>query len=157
MFTAENPPSASCPQKTGRWRPPRPQWSGYTTGENEHAAVLPMQVTRRKFMARQQRESHCCHTRSRLQFSRRHVADSEAIWKRVLWSNETTIELFGHQSKCHVWRKLNTVPRQRKTIPAVDPGGGSMMPWGCLQASEGEANAEKVGWKPDGVCKTPVT
>ena len=32
-------------------------------------------------------------------FAKRHVGDSPNIWKNVLWSDETKIELFGHQGK----------------------------------------------------------
>lgn len=148
MLTDVNLPSAGCPQKAGLWRPPRHQWSGYMTGENEHATVLLISPV----TALWQRESHCCHMRSRLQFSRRHVVDSEAIWKRVLWSSETTIELFAHQSKCHVWRKLNKkCASSEKNYWWQHHAMG--MPAGQKRSSE----CRKIGGKPNGVCKTPVT
>ena len=51
-------------------------------------------------------------------FAKRHV-DSRNIWKKVLWSDETKIELFGHQGKRYVWRKPNTSHHPENTIPAV--------------------------------------
>ena len=42
---------------------------------------------------------------------------------KILWSDETKIELFGVNAKCHIWRKPGT-------IPTVKHGGGSMMLWG---------------------------
>jgi hypothetical protein len=45
---------------------------------------------------------------------------------KVLWSNETKIELFGLNAKCHIWRKPGT-------IPTVKHGGGSIIVWGCFQ------------------------
>lgn len=36
---------------------------------------------------------------SGLQFARRQVGDSEVSWKKFLQSDETSIELFGHQTK----------------------------------------------------------
>jgi hypothetical protein len=39
---------------------------------------------------------------------------------KILWSDETKIELFGLNSKCHVWKKPGT-------IPTVKHGGGSMV------------------------------
>ena len=46
-----------------------------------------------------------------------------------IWSDETEIELFGHQGKCYVWRKLNTSHHPKNTIP-MKHGGGSIMLWG---------------------------
>ena len=43
---------------------------------------------------------------------------------KILWSDETKIELFGLNGKCQVWRKPGT-------IPMVKHGGGSIMLWGC--------------------------
>ena len=46
----------------------------------------------------------------------------------ILWSDETKIELFGMNTKRHVWRKPGT-------IPMVKHGGGSIMLWGCFSAA----------------------
>ena len=39
---------------------------------------------------------------------------------KILWSDETKIELFGLNAKCHVWRNPGT-------IPTVKHGGGNMV------------------------------
>ena len=39
---------------------------------------------------------------------------------KILWSDETKIELFGLNAKYHVWRKSGT-------IPTVKHGGGNIM------------------------------
>jgi hypothetical protein len=57
------------------------------------------------------------------------VGDSSNIWKKVLWSDETKIELFGHKGKHYVWRKPNTSHLPENTI-TVKHGGGSIMLWG---------------------------
>ena len=44
---------------------------------------------------------------------------------KILWSDETKIELFGLNDKRHVWRKPGT-------IPTVKRGGGSIMLAGCF-------------------------
>jgi hypothetical protein len=75
-------------------------------------------------------KSHCFkekNKQTRLVFSKRHVGDSLNIWKKVLWSDETQIELFGHQGKCYVCRKPNTSHHPENTIPTVKHGGGSMI------------------------------
>ena len=44
---------------------------------------------------------------------------------KILWSDETKIELFGRNAKRQVWKKPST-------IPMVMHGGGSIMLWGSL-------------------------
>jgi hypothetical protein len=69
-------------------------------------------------------------------FTNRHVGDSPNIWKKVLWSDETKIELFGHLRKHYVWRKPNTSHHPENTIPTVKHGGGSsIMLWGCFSSA----------------------
>jgi hypothetical protein len=54
------------------------------------------------------KKSHCFkkkNKQTRLVFAKRHVGDSPNIWKTILWSDETKMELFGHQGKLYVWRK----------------------------------------------------
>ena len=63
---------------------------------------------------------------------------------KILWSDETKIELFGLNAKHHVWRKPGT-------IPTVKHGAGSIMLWGCFSAAgtwrivrlEGKMNVAK--------------
>uniref|UniRef100_A0AAZ3QV61 Transposase n=1 Tax=Oncorhynchus tshawytscha TaxID=74940 RepID=A0AAZ3QV61_ONCTS len=47
---------------------------------------------------------------------------------KVIWSDETKIELFGLNAKRHVWRKPGTVP-------TVKHGGGGSMLWVCFSAA----------------------
>ena len=47
---------------------------------------------------------------------------------KILWSDETKIELFGLNTKHHVWRKLGN-------IPTVKHGGGSIMLCRCLSVA----------------------
>uniref|UniRef100_A0AAZ3QDK9 Transposase Tc1-like domain-containing protein n=1 Tax=Oncorhynchus tshawytscha TaxID=74940 RepID=A0AAZ3QDK9_ONCTS len=54
--------------------------------------------------------------------------DSETMRNKILWSDETKIELFGLNAKRHVWRKLGT-------IPTVKHGGGRIMLQGCFSAA----------------------
>ena len=48
---------------------------------------------------------------------------------KILWSDETKIELFWLNAKRHIWRKPGT-------IPTVKHGGGSIMLWGCFSVAE---------------------
>ena len=55
-----------------------------------------------------------------LEFAKRHLKDSQTMRNKILWSDESKIELFGLNAKRNVWR-------QPDTIPTVKHGGGSIM------------------------------
>ncbi|KAI4877779.1 hypothetical protein NFI96_032999 [Prochilodus magdalenae] len=48
------------------------------------------------------------HVQAHLKFANEHIIDSERDWEKVLWSDETQIELFGLNSTRRVWKKRNT-------------------------------------------------
>ncbi|MBN3286977.1 TCB1 transposase, partial [Polyodon spathula] len=75
------------------------------------------------------------HLKAHLELARKHESDPVAIWEKVLWSDETKVELFGQNSKRYVWRKPNTAHASRHTIPTVNNGGGSSMLWGCFSSA----------------------
>ena len=47
------------------------------------------------------------HVQARLKFAKEHLDDPEEAWEKVMWSDETKIELFGINSTRRVWRKRN--------------------------------------------------
>ncbi|MBN3279662.1 CRVP protein, partial [Polyodon spathula] len=89
------------------------------------------------------------HVKALLEFTKRHVGDSEKMWQNILWSDETKIELFGLNAKRYVWRKPNTAHHPGNTIPTVKHGGGSIMLLGCF-SSTGTGNLVRVEGKMHG-------
>ena len=63
------------------------------------------------------------HVKARLKFANDHLDDPEESWEKVLWSDETKIDLFGHNSTKRVWRKKNDAYHPKNTIPTVKHGG----------------------------------
>ena len=40
------------------------------------------------------------HLKARIAFAKRHIDKDCLFWSRVLWTDETKIELFGHNNVC---------------------------------------------------------
>ena len=67
------------------------------------------------------------HKKGRLRFATAHGDKDRTFWRNVLWSDETKIELFGHNDHRYVWRKKGEACKPKNTIPTVKHGGGSIM------------------------------
>ena len=72
------------------------------------------------------------HKKARLRFATAHVDKDRTFYRNVLWSDETEIELFGHNDHHYVWRKKGDACKPKNTIPTVKHGGGSIMLWGLF-------------------------
>uniref|UniRef100_A0A6I8RG85 Uncharacterized protein n=1 Tax=Xenopus tropicalis TaxID=8364 RepID=A0A6I8RG85_XENTR len=89
------------------------------------------------------------HVQARLKFANEHLNDSVSDWEKVLWSDETKIELFGINSTRCVWRKKNAAYDPQNTIPTVKHGGGNILLWGCFSA-KGTGQLIRINGKMDG-------
>jgi hypothetical protein len=49
------------------------------------------------------------HMTACLVFAKRHLEDSQTRRNKIIWSDETKIELFCLNAKLHVWRKPGTI------------------------------------------------
>uniref|UniRef100_A0A8C7MH88 SEC24 homolog D, COPII coat complex component n=1 Tax=Oncorhynchus kisutch TaxID=8019 RepID=A0A8C7MH88_ONCKI len=108
-----------------------------------HKSGLYGRVARRKPFLKNIHKK-CC-----LKFATSHLGDTPNMWKKVLWSDETKIELFGNNAKCYVWRKSNTAHHPEHPTPTVKHGGGSIMVWACF-SSAGTGKMNKIDGKMDG-------
>ncbi|KAG2461940.1 TC1A transposase, partial [Polypterus senegalus] len=94
-----------------------------------HQSDLYVRVARRKPLLSKRHMAAC------LEFAKRHLKNSQTMRNKILWSDETKVELFGVNARSHVWRKPGTDHHQANTIPTVKHGGGSIMLWGCFSAA----------------------
>ncbi len=80
------------------------------------------------------------HVVARLKFAN----DLEENLAKVLWSDETKIQLFGINSTRCVWRRRNDAYEPKNTIPTVKLRGGNIILWGCFSAKgTGQLNCIK--------------
>nr|ACI68228.1 Transposable element Tcb1 transposase [Salmo salar] len=89
------------------------------------------------------------HIHARLKFSNEHLNDSEDNRVKVLWLDETKMELFGINSTLRVWRRRNAAYDPKKTIPTVKHGGGNVMLWGCF-SDKGTGQLHRIKGTMDG-------
>ncbi len=87
------------------------------------------------------------HKKATMKFADENQDKDIAFWRSVLLSDETKIELFGHNDQCYVWRKKGEAFHPN-IIPVVNHSGGSIMLWGCF-AQNGTCALQKI----DGIMK----
>jgi hypothetical protein len=64
---------------------------------------------------------------------------------KILWSDETKIELFGLNAKHHILSKPGTAHHLDNTIPTMMHGGGSIMLWGCFSSGRNWETSQNGG------------
>uniref|UniRef100_A0A8D0B0E3 Transposase Tc1-like domain-containing protein n=1 Tax=Sander lucioperca TaxID=283035 RepID=A0A8D0B0E3_SANLU len=125
------------------------QSSTAETGVSVHRTTISRTLHRVGLLAEWPEESHYFQQKNKMarsEFVKRHEGESQNVWRKVLCSDETKTELFGHQRKRYVWRKPNTSQHPKNTIKH---GGGSIMLWGCFSAA-GTGKLVRVEGKMDG-------
>ncbi len=88
------------------------------------------------------------HVQAHLKFAKDHLDDPEEAWVKIMWSDETKIELFGINSTRRVWRKKDEY-NPKNTIPTMKHGGGNIMLWGCFSA-KGTGRLHRIEGRMDG-------
>lgn len=68
----------------------------------------------------------------RFELSKFFFTITERQWKTVLFSDESTFELFSSKKRQYVWRKNGNAFDLKNLVPTVKFGGGKIMVWGCI-------------------------
>jgi hypothetical protein len=76
------------------------------------------------------------HCQVRVAFARKHADWTVEHWKRVLWSDESHVELFALQERQHCWAMPGMPLDDNQVQPMVKHGSGSIMGWGCMTAHD---------------------
>uniref|UniRef100_A0A914MWW3 Transposase n=1 Tax=Meloidogyne incognita TaxID=6306 RepID=A0A914MWW3_MELIC len=72
------------------------------------------------------------HRKDRLEFARRYKQWGREQWGRVLWSDETKINLFTPDGGHFIRRPVGTRYKLKYTKATVKFQGGNIMVWGCI-------------------------
>ena len=89
------------------------------------------------------------HVRSRLNYVKTYGEKPQEFWNKVIWSDETKIEILGRNIATQAWRKNGTAYNKKNTIHAVMFGGGSIMVWVCF-SSNGTGELEIINSRMNG-------
>ena len=70
----------------------------------------------------------------RLQFAKEYRHEPQKFWNKVVWTDETKINLDQSDEKDKVWRKKGSA-HDSHTSSSVKHGGRSVMAWACMATS----------------------
>lgn len=90
---------------------------------------LPGRVARKKPFLRLR------HKKQRLDFASRLASASTSYFYRVVWSDETKVNLFDSDGRRYIRRRVGEDLLDKHLVPTVKHGGGSLMLWGCMSAA----------------------
>ncbi len=73
--------------------------------------------------------------KARLESAKKYRDEPHKLWDKVLWTDETKINLDHSDGKAEVWRKRRSAHDPRHTSSSVKHGGGDVMAWACMASS----------------------
>lgn len=72
------------------------------------------------------------HRKARVNFAKTYTSWTVEDWKRVIFSDETKINMYGSDGNKYCWKKSDSELTDNHVIPTVKFGGGSIMIWSCF-------------------------
>ena len=57
---------------------------------------------------------------------------SDEKWKKVIFSDESTFEIFSTKKHQHIYRRNGETLKECNLLPTFKYGGGKIMVWGCV-------------------------
>lgn len=89
----------------------------------------------RKYRARRVPLLKKKHLEARKKYATDMLKKDNAYFDKILWSDETKVELFGNNYNQMIWREPGSAYKRENTVPTVKHGGGNIMVWGCFSSS----------------------
>jgi transposase len=93
--------------------------------------------------------------RRRFEIAKEWLYHKNSYWDKVIFSDETKINLFGSDGRVNVWRKSGTRYESRNLKASVKHGGRSIMAWGCF-SSKGVGKIALIDGRMDGIKYTHI-
>lgn len=73
--------------------------------------------------------------KKRKDYAQQHINKDYSFWSKVIFTDESKINMFGSDGKTYVWRKPNEALNPKNLCASMKHGGGSVMVWGCMSAA----------------------
>jgi transposase len=72
------------------------------------------------------------HKRERLAWARTHKGWDMELWKKIIWTDESSVEIGKQSRQVMVWRRPGERYSQNCLSPTFKSGRQSLMVWGCI-------------------------
>ncbi|KAG1439945.1 hypothetical protein G6F55_013618 [Rhizopus delemar] len=80
------------------------------------------------------------HKKARLAWAKKHQCWTIHHWRRIIFSDEAKINIWGSDSCKYYWKRKGDRLQPHRIEVTVKHGGGGIMLWGCI-TSEGPGYA----------------
>jgi len=68
----------------------------------------------------------------RLRWAKDHIRWTMTDWERIIWTDESSVEIGKESRECTVWRRPGERYNKECLVPTFKSGRQSIMVWGCI-------------------------